>query len=431
MKNRIWFFCLLLVAVTLLLYLPVSAEAQKREPEKCRVSVDTTPPGVGQVSLDPSAEDESPGEKYTNAVNLYYKPGTSLTIKAYVTNPDYEVEGIRIISLGPMSSGNFKKVGGEYIYTYELKGDRAAITVSFKEKPLATLTVAIDPPNSGIVIAKPAPKKIVPKDLRGRSTTVVKRDETGGLIEIKGPEFLKYRIGTKVSLAPVPNKPKFVFDGWKGDAEELKAKVKLKPQNDTLTININSRMDRHVTACFKPISEARKEGILKAAPRKEPEKEPEKKPVEDPLEKERERQLKALRDLRMKMESGESTFTPIREKAEVPTLKEIKPSVPPSSQVAKSSPTFGAFEGAIGQWFGDGGCGVELMELAASGDKLILKGIGSDIALQIDGSTARGSGATLFGKPNHNVELTITADKLRLAGSHPSGGSCTSMFQRK
>ena len=84
----------------------------------------------------------------------------------------------------------------------------------------------------------------------------------------------------------------------------------------------------------------------------------------------------------------------------------------------------------MGQWFGDGGCGLELVSLAQSGNQVVLRGAGPDVPLSVNGNEAVGQGATLFGKPGHSVRLKLSGSMMQMEGSNNSGGSCVSTFNR-
>lgn len=98
-----------------------------------------------------------------------------------------------------------------------------------------------------------------------------------------------------------------------------------------------------------------------------------------------------------------------------------------ATAAGSGSPTNG-FAGALGQYAGDGGCGLRRIALA-SGNGLVLRGAGGDVALSVAGGTATGENVTLFGQPGHRVALALVDGGLRMRASHPNGGSCNSMFE--
>lgn len=98
-----------------------------------------------------------------------------------------------------------------------------------------------------------------------------------------------------------------------------------------------------------------------------------------------------------------------------------------ATAVGSGSPT-GGFASALGQYAGDGGCGLSRIALV-SGNGLVLRGAGGDVALSVAGGTATGENVTLFGQPGHRVALALVDGGLRMRASHPNGGSCNSMFE--
>jgi hypothetical protein len=107
---------------------------------------------------------------------------------------------------------------------------------------------------------------------------------------------------------------------------------------------------------------------------------------------------------------------------------------PPSDPPITTKPTPTLFESRVGSnWRPvtvDPESGVSNVVIYKEGNQYLLRGMGPNIPLRVEGNHAYGTGGVLFGTGNHDIVMSIQGENIHLEATHPNGGTWSTMLVR-
>jgi len=131
------------------------------------------------------------------------------------------------------------------------------------------------------------------------------------------------------------------------------------------------------------------------------------------------------------METTEPT-TPT-EPTETTPVTDTNPSTEPPAPV-RPSPIVSPFESRVGNLWRpqnpDPESGISNLFIMKEGNQYLLRGMGPNIPLRVEGNNAFGTGGVLFGTGNHDITMAIRGQQIHLEAIHPNGGTWSTMLVR-